>query len=496
VATGSARASAAVKAGRRLRWWIIGLIMAGTVLNYLTRSSLSVAAPTLTKELSLSTQQYSYIVAAFQACYTVMQPIAGFILDSVGIKIGFALFAIAWSLSNCLHGLATGWMSLAFFRGLLGLSEAAIFPAAIKTVSEWFPAKERTVAIGWVNTGTSLGAMIAPPLVVWCILTYSWQAAFIITGALGIVWAIAWLLLYQSPDKHPKLGAAEREYILAGQEAPLKDAKRPSFREVVKTRRFWGIAIPRFLAEPAWQTFNFWIPLYMATVHHMNLKSIAAFAWLPFLAGDLGCVLGGYLSPFFMRRFGSSIVRSRKMVVVTGCVLMVGPACIGLVSSPYTAIALFCVGAFAHQTLLGALYALASDVFNRNEVATATGLTGMCGWLGGMIFSLIVGALASIIGYSPLFVCLSAFDLIGAVVVWNLLRDTDNMRDKDAPAGKRGTGAPLARQARPPDCGSRARTGAAAYGEIRGRGDSGQTRCPNRASRRPHCPTIGGTKIR
>jgi ACS family hexuronate transporter-like MFS transporter len=171
-----------------LRWWIIGLIMLGTVFNYLARSSLSVAAPTLTEKLHMTTQQYSYVVAAFQGAYTVMQPVAGYILDFVGLKIGFAIFAIAWAASNMLHGLATGWTSLAFFRGLLGMSEAAIFPAGMKTISQWFPAKERSIATGWLNTGTSIGAMLAPPLVVYCILTFNWQMAFVVTGGSAFIW--------------------------------------------------------------------------------------------------------------------------------------------------------------------------------------------------------------------------------------------------------------------------------------------------------------------
>lgn len=418
-----------------LRWWIVGLVMLGTILNYLSRSSLSVAAPTLSDKLHMTTQQYSYAVAAFQGAYTVMQPIAGYILDSVGIKIGFAVFAIAWSISNMLHGFANGWLSLAFFRSLLGMTEAAVFPASLKTISEWFPAKERSVAVGWVNTGTSIGAMLAPPLVVWCILSISWQAAFIVTGGLGIIWGVLWLICYNSPKNHARLSEEELGYIRAGQEAQHHDgaAQRPSIKQIVKTRKFWGIAIPRFLSEPAWQTFNFWIPLYMVTVHHFNLKQVAFFAWLPFLAGDLGCVLGGYLAPFYQRVFGTSLITSRKLVVLSGCLLMVGPGCIGLISSPYAAIGLFCIGAFAHQALSGGLYSLTSDVFGKHTVGSATGLAGMCGWLGGMLFSLVVGALASKIGYNPLFVCLTLFDLAAACVVWNLLKSSDNAAVVEAP---------------------------------------------------------------
>ncbi|MFX1675144.1 MFS transporter [Paraburkholderia sp. A2WS-5] len=411
--------------------------MIGTVFNYLARSSLSVAAPTLTETLHMSTQQYAYVVTAFQACYALSQPIAGFVLDSVGVKIGFAIFAFGWAIANMLHGLAASWPALAFFRGLLGASEAAIFPAGMKAISQWFPARERSVATGWLNTGTSIGAMIAPPLVVWCILKYNWQFAFVVTGGAALIWVALWLVLFRSPAEHPRLSQDEAEYIRAGQDAAQQriSGKRPSWKEVLKQRRFWGIGIPRMLAEPAWQTFGAWIPLYMFTVRHMNLKEIALFAWMPFLAADLGCLVGGYLAPLFIRWFGCSLITSRKLVITTGAVLMIGPACVGLVASPYAAIALFCVGTFAHQTISGALFTLASDVFGQHEVATATGLSGMLGYLGATVFSLVVGAMASTIGYNPLFVCLMLFDVIGAVVAWRLISNQHNDNERDQAVG-------------------------------------------------------------
>ena len=191
----------------------------------------------------------------------------------------------------------------------------------------------------------------------------------------------------------------------------------------MRTRAFWSIAIPRFLSEPAWQTFNAWIPLYMATERHMNIKEIALFAWLPFLAADIGCVLGGYLSPFFHKHFDVSLFNSRKWVMAVGSLAMIGPGCLGLVDSPYTAIALLCLGGFAHQTLSGALYAITSDSFGKNEVATATGLAGMSGYLGATLFTLLFGVLVTMVGYSPLFVLLSVFDVIACIVVFTMVRE-------------------------------------------------------------------------
>src|SRR5450830_715152 len=409
-----------------MRWWMVAMVTFGLIVNYLARNTLSVAAPTMMADLHISTREYSWIVVAWQVCYAMMQPVAGYVLDAVGTKIGFAVFALAWSLACASAALATGWQSMAFFRGLLGLSEAAGIPAGVKATTEWFPARERSVAIGWFNIGSSVGALCAPPLVVWTILHARWQWSFVVVGVLGILWTCLWLLFYKHPRDQKRLSDKERAYILSGQEAKYQDSAAPakaSWKTIVRTRSFWSIAIPRFLSEPAWQTFNAWIPLYMATERHMNIKEIALFAWLPFLAADIGCVLGGYLSPWFHKYWKVSLFTSRKLVVIVGAVCMIGPACIGLVASPYAAIALLCVGGFAHQTLSGALYSITSDVFGKNEVATATGLAGMSGYLGATVFTLLFGVLVTVVGYSPLFMLLAVFDLAAAAVVCLLIRE-------------------------------------------------------------------------
>jgi ACS family hexuronate transporter-like MFS transporter len=412
--------------GKHLRWWIIGLICLGTIINYLSRNSLGVMVPTLKTELNFSTQQYSYVIGAFQLAYTVMQPICGYVLDLIGSRAGLALFALLWSIVSCCHGFATGWLSLAFFRGLLGMTEAAAIPAGIKAVGEWFPARERSIAVGWFNAGTSLGAMLAPPMVISVELFYGWQAAFFVTGALGFIFSAMWWLFYRIPAKHPWVSEEEKTFILAGQEPDKRDDgpdHAPKIGKILATRRFWGIAIPRFLAEPAWQTFSFWIPLYLTTERGMDLKGIAMFAWLPFLAADLGGVLGGYLSPFFMNRFGFGLVNSRLAGMVLGAVLMMGPGCVGLAPNATIAILLFCLGGFAHQMISALVNCLSADVFEHHEIATANGLSGTAAWTGGLSFSLLVGALAETIGYTPLFACLTVFDLIGAAVAVTLLRD-------------------------------------------------------------------------
>lgn len=404
---------------RNLRWWIVALICAGTIANYLARNSLGVLAPELKSALHMSTQQYSYVVGAFQLCYTIMQPVAGAFIDRFGLRAGFALFGLAWSAANMMHALAIGWVSLAIYRGILGLFESAAIPSGIKAVAEWFPARERSVAVGWFNAGTSLGALIAPPVVVAVALWADWRTAFIVTGGVGIFWAAAWYIFYRSPDDHPAITPEEKAMIAV--EKPKGPLQRAKAKDILRTSRFWVIAVPRFLAEPAWQTFSFWIPLYLASERGMDLKQIALFAWLPFLAADVGGILGGYLSPWLMKR-GVTLIPSRVAGVALGAVLMIAPGCIGLAASPYTAIALFCIGGFAHQMISGLINTLSADVFAPAEVGTANGFIGQAGWIGGLLFSLLIGQLADTVGYAPLFAVLAVFDLIGAAVLIIFIR--------------------------------------------------------------------------
>jgi ACS family hexuronate transporter-like MFS transporter len=404
-----------------LRWWMMSLLMLGSVINYLTRATLAVAAPTILKDLSITTQQYSWILSAFQVAI-MLQPLCGYVMDSVGLRLGFAIFAVAWSFVSMAHGLAGNWQTIFGLRALLGFAEGSANPAGMKATSEWFPAHERGLAGGFFNTGASLGSMLAAPLVAWAILTHSWQFAFVLTGVVGLAWSALWLLFYQSPGKHRALSPREREYILAGQERHLAGEGKPSFRNVLGQRNFWGIAIPRFLADPTWGTLTFWLPLYLTTVRGFDLKQIAMFAWLPFLAADVGCMFGGTISIALQKR-GVSLINARRCAFSVGALLMTGVAFVGTVESPYVAVALLSLAGFAHQTLSVTVITMASDLFRRTEVATVAGLAGTCGNAGVLLFSLLMGALVMRIGYTPFFIGLAVLDLIGAAILWTLVRD-------------------------------------------------------------------------
>ena len=405
---------------------MMGLLVLGSILNFLTRSTLAVAAPTILQDLHITEQQYSWILAAFQIAI-MLQPICGYVMDVLGLRIGLAIFAVAWSVVNMAHGFAHNWQVLAALRALLGFSEGSANPAGMKATAEWFPAKERGLAGGVYNIGASIGSMIAPPLVVWAILTYKWQSAFFITGGLGLIWAALWLIFYQSPERHRRLSDREREFIASGQEEYLRsDGARPSVGRILRLRNFWGIALPRFLADPTWGTLTFWLPLYLKNVRHFDLKQIAMFAWLPFLAADLGCLFGPTIAATIQKHTAVSLINARRCAFTIGACLMIGIAFAGFVESPYTAVILISLAGFAHQTLSVTVITMSSDLFSRGEVATVAGMAGTFGNAGVLVSSLMIGVLVLKIGYSPIFVCLGALDLVGALVLWTLVREPDS----------------------------------------------------------------------
>lgn len=401
------------RSSRLYAWSVVGVVCLGTIVNYLSRNTLAVLAPQLEHLLKFGVTEYSYVVAAFQLAYTLMQPVCGFVLDRIGLRAGFALFAALWSVAGMLHAFAGGWVGLAVLRGGLGATEATAIPAGMKAIGEWFRGAERSAATGWFNVGTSFGAMLAPPLVVGLTLAFGWRAAFVATGALGLAWAVLWYVVYRSPKEVVAVEAAPRVGML----------------EIIRSRRYWALAIPRFLAEPAWQTFNFWIPLYLATERHWDLKQIALFAWTPFLAADLGGVFGGYLSPLLMRVLKLDLLPARLAVTGVGAVLMIAPGLIALAGNAYLAMALFCVGGFAHQMISVTINTLSADVFPSRTLGTANGWVGAAGWTGGLLFSLLIGQLVHVTGYGPLFGCLGVFDLVGFAVLAVMIRGLTSLEE-------------------------------------------------------------------
>ena len=400
---------------KNLRWWMLVLFLLGVTVNYITRNSLGILAPELKSSLGITTEQYSWIVGAFQLAYTLFQPLCGWLIDVIGLKLGFMLCAGLWALACLLHAGAGNWVHLALLRFFMGGAEAAATPANAKTIGEWFPKSERPIASGWAGVGFSIGAMLAPPIIYFAHASFGWQGAFMFTGVLAVAWVLLWWAFYHNPDKHPNLSKDELDYIRQDNEAaPVKMPFITALRTIAKNKRFYGIAIPAFMAEPAWAVMSFWVPLYLSKTYGMDLKQIALFAWLPVLAADLGSVASGYLTRIYVRLFGLSRVNSVIASSVSGAFLMVSLAVMAFTSNPYVAIALISIGGFGHQIISCMLSALVVESFDKGQMATVNGMRGSAAWIASFLFSLIIGVTADKIGFNPLFIAMGFFDLIGA----------------------------------------------------------------------------------
>jgi ACS family hexuronate transporter-like MFS transporter len=403
------------------------MLMFVTTINYFDRTSLGVVYPTLKEQLHIGEQYYSYIILSFQFAYLVMLPLSGRFLDWVGIKLGFSIAVTFWSIAKMLHALARGVFSFSIVRVLLGVGEAANFPGIAKVASEWFPAKERTMATGIANMGAGLGALLAPPIMIWLVFKVGWQEAFVITGLIGFFWIVPWILLYKPPEQNSLITPEELQYITEGQKELQAEGKNAGpqknvWKLIMGQRNFWGIALARFLSEPAWQFFSYWIPIYFVTQRGVNLKQFALFGWLPFLAADIGSFAGGVLSPFY-QKLGFKVLTARKLSMTTAALIM--PFAVLIIKAPTVgwAVLWFCVAAFGHQCISATLMTLPADLFPKRTVGTANGLSGSAALAGGMLFTFAVGWLVTHVGYAPVFVTIAFLDLIGAVLLWTLIRE-------------------------------------------------------------------------
>jgi ACS family hexuronate transporter-like MFS transporter len=407
---------------RNLRWCVAILLMVATTVNYLDRQTMTITQAS--GKLHLSDAAYSDVQTAFLIAYGVMHPISGRILDWLGTRAGFSLAVIWWSIANMLHALASGRWSFASLRFLLGVGEAANFPGAIKSVSEWFPARERALATGILNVGAGAGAVIAPFLVAWIIFAWNWQAAFIFTGALGFVWVAFWIWLYRRPEEHPMLHADELAMIRAGQDTEFLEEprnRRAVFMELVRHKELWGLMLARFISDPGWYFYLFWLPPYLKTARGFDLGQIAMFAWMPFLAADVGSVAGGFLSSWLSRR-NMSVVTARKIAMCICAAMM--PVAIPAVRADSAATALFfvCIAAFGHQCWAASLLTLPADLFPKRMVGTAYGMAGMCGILGAALFTPFVGHTLSYLGYVTIFTIVGFLHPTAALLTVVLVR--------------------------------------------------------------------------
>ncbi len=411
---------------KNLRWYIAILLCLSTELNYLDRQTLSVLASTIQKDLGLDREQYSYVTSSFLATYMVMYAVGGRIVDWLGTRRGLMLFATGWSIANMLHALARSLPQLAFFRALLGVTEAANIPAGVKAVSEWFPLKERALAVGIFNAGTAIGGAAAVPIVTTITLYLGWRAAFVVTGALGLVWVALWAAFYQSPLRHTRLGQAERALILAGQTGEDAGGPPVSVRRLLGMRETWGCILARVLTDPISYFLNFWIPQYLQDERGFTLTDLLKFGWIPFAALALGNIAAGAIPRALIGR-GWELDRARKMtMLVVSCAMPVLCLSVTQVRDPAMALALVALVMFGHAAWGNII--LPAELFPARVVATVSGLGGALGAAAGAITQLGVGKVVQAFSFKPVFAVCSGMYLLGLLFVALLCRDLGRIR--------------------------------------------------------------------
>jgi ACS family hexuronate transporter-like MFS transporter len=395
------------------RWRICAMLLAATTINYVDRQVLGVLAPFLQEEIGWSELEYSYIVTAFQAAYAIGLLCAGTMIDRFGTRIGYAIAISIWSVAAMGHALATTVFTFAAARFALGLGEAGNFPAAIKATAEWFPQRERALATGIFNSGSNIGAIVAPALVPIVAVTLGWQAAFLMTGVLSATWLVVWLLWYRTPDQQPKVSAAEREWI--GTE-PAVSARLP-WLGLLRHRQAWAFVAAKFLTDPVWWFFLFWLPKFLNSEYGLTLLGLGLPLIAIFVFADVGSIAGGWLAGRFIKR-GWSVNRARKTAMLV-CGLAVVPVMFAAkADNLWLAVALIGLATAGHQGWSANVFTLTSDLFPRRAVASVVGIGGFAGAVGGMLVSTATGLLLQATGsYVPLFVIAGTAYLFALVVV-------------------------------------------------------------------------------
>jgi ACS family hexuronate transporter-like MFS transporter len=369
------------------RWVICALLLLGTTKNYMDRQVLGVLKTTLQHDLGWNEIDYGNLVFAFQAAYAAGMVGVGWLIDRVGTRLGYALAMAFWSLASMAHAIGNSFSSFVIARSALGFGEAGVFPASIKTVAEWFPKKERAFATGIFNAGTNLGAIITPLVVPWITIHWGWRWAFVITGALGFVWLVFWLLLYRKPEEHPRVTAAELDYIRSDPQEPVVRIK---WLSLLPYRQTWAYAAGKFLIDPIWWFYLFWVPDFLQRQHGLTLLRIGVPVMVIYVLSDVGSVGGGWLSSWLIGR-GKSINAARKITMLI-CAICVVPIIFAYrAQGMWTAVLLIGLAAAAHQGFSANLYTLTSDMFPARAVASVVGIGGMAGALGGMFIAKVVG---------------------------------------------------------------------------------------------------------
>jgi len=395
----------------RRRWWIVWTLFFSTAINYINRQTLSVLAPVISKEFHLSHSELSNIFGAFQFAYAGTWLLGGIFLDIVGTRLGLTIAVIWWSIVSCITSFAHSAFSLGALRFLLGIGEGFNWPGASKAVSEFFPEQERGTAVAIFDSGSSVGGAVAAISIPWIALKLGWRYAFVFSGILGFLWLGMWLFVY--PRRSSAVGAPLRE--------PYKRPSKAVWLSILKRRESWAIVIGRSLTDPIWWFYVFWLPQYLSDTRGFSLKQIAAFAWIPFVAADLGNFAGGLGSGALIKR-GMPVLRARKWICVVSCLPMLAGIPAVLTGSPFYSLAFICIVLFGYASWSTMGLTFPSDLFPSEVVASVTGLSGLAAGLAGTLFTLLVGTLVDHFSYFPAFVVAATAPLLATVSVLVFIR--------------------------------------------------------------------------
>jgi ACS family hexuronate transporter-like MFS transporter len=400
-----------------LRWLMISLVFLATVINYIDRQTVSVLKTSISQDLGLSNADYAAIQNSFLAFYGLSQMLSGRLYDVIGTRRGFTFSIVLWSLAALAHATARSATAFGAFRAALGFGEAGNWPGAAKMVGEWFPARERALGMGIFNTGAAVGGAISPPVIAWLATAYGWRMAFIVTGALGFVWLALWLALFRTPAEHPWITEAERAHILDGAvtDPAAGPAWRPGWLTLLTYRQTWAVVMGRFITDPIWWLYIFWLPSYLQEARGFSLQQVGQSAWLPFLAGGVGALSGGYASGALISR-GWTVDRARKVVMIFGALLTSAGILAMRANDPYVALAWMAVVLFGFQIWVNNLQTLPSDFFPSSAVGSVFGLGGAAAALASVSFTWGTGRVVDAFGYTPVFLVSGVLGPLGLAV--------------------------------------------------------------------------------
>ena len=398
-----------------LRWLMIGLVFLATVINYIDRQTVSVLKTSISQDLGLSNADYAAIQNSFLLFYGISQMVSGRLYDIIGTRLGFVFSIVVWSLAALAHATARTATAFGVWRAALGFGEAGNWPGAAKVVGEWFPVRERALGMGIFNTGAAVGGALSPPIIAWLATAYGWRMTFVLTGALGFIWLAAWLVLFQTPARHRWITEAERAHILDGAAPTAGPAWRPGWIELLRYRQTWAVVLGRFITDPIWWLYIFWLPSYLQEARGFSLQQVGQSAWLPFLAAGIGALSGGYASGALISR-GWPVDRARKVVMSVGALLTSAGILAMRAPDPYVALAWMAVVLFGFQVWVNNLQTLPSDFFPNSAVGSVFGLGGAAAAVASILFTWGTGQVVDAFGYTPVFLTAGILGPLGLVV--------------------------------------------------------------------------------